>query len=83
MLDTLELSLTAATEGHGVAIGDPRMARERLAAGQLLMPFGAALPNGLGYYLVYPVQRAREPRIRALARALAGLAAEEAGGAGA
>ncbi|MDN7462427.1 LysR substrate-binding domain-containing protein [Burkholderia gladioli] len=83
MLDTLELSLTAATEGHGVAIGDPRMARERLAAGQLLMPFGAALPNGLGYYLVYPVQRAREPRIRALARALTGLAAEEADGAGA
>ncbi|MGU7779342.1 LysR substrate-binding domain-containing protein [Burkholderia sp. PU8-34] len=75
--DTLELTLTAAAQGHGVAIGDPRMARGRLDAGELAMPFGDVVPNGLGYFLVYPSQRAMQPKIRALADILTRLAQED------
>lgn len=76
VLDTLELTLTAAEQGHGVAIGDPRMAADRLAAGTLVTPFPQVVRNGLGYYLVHPVQRAAQPAIRAFADALAQLARE-------
>ncbi|MGU7774855.1 LysR substrate-binding domain-containing protein [Burkholderia sp. MR1-5-21] len=77
VFDTLELTLTAAAQGHGVAIGDPRMARDRLDAGELVMPFGDVVPNGLGYFLVYPSQRATQPKIRALADILTRLAQED------
>ncbi|KVN16353.1 LysR family transcriptional regulator [Burkholderia stagnalis] len=74
--DTLELTLTAAAQGHGVAIGDPRMARDRLEAGALVMPFRDIAQNGLGYFLVYPSARAAQPKIRALADILTRLARE-------
>lgn len=74
VFDTLELTLTAAAHGHGVAIGDPRMAIERLDAGALVMPFGQVVPNGMGYFLVYPPQRAAQPKIRALADILVKMA---------
>lgn len=74
VFDTLELTLTAAVLGHGVAIGDPRMAIERLETGALVTPFGHAVPNGMGYFLVYPPQRAAQPKIRALADLLVKMA---------
>ncbi|PXX24047.1 MULTISPECIES: LysR substrate-binding domain-containing protein [Burkholderia] len=74
VFDTLELTLTAAAQGHGVAIGDPRMAADRLEAGTLVAPFPHVVRNGLGYYLVYPVQRAAQPAIQALAEVLTRLA---------
>ncbi|KVV00360.1 LysR substrate-binding domain-containing protein [Burkholderia ubonensis] len=77
VFDTLELTLTAAEQGHGVAIGDPRMARDRLEAGTLVAPFGDVVPNGLGYFLVYPSQRATQPKIRALEAVLTRLAQED------
>lgn len=77
VFDTLELTLAAAAEGHGVAIGDPRMARDRLRDGALVMPFDAAVANGLAYYLVFPSQRATQPKLRALADVLQRLARED------
>lgn len=77
VFDTLELTLTAASEGHGVAIGDPRMAADRLEAGALVTPFPDVVHNGLGYYLVYPAQRAAQPAIQALAEVLTRLARED------
>lgn len=74
VFDTLELTLTAAAEGHGVAIGDPRMAQERLNAGSLVTPFREVVRNGASYFLVYPSQRAAQPKIRALADLLVRLA---------
>lgn len=74
VFDTLELTLTAAVYGHGVAIGDPRMAIDRLETGALVKPFGQVAPNGLGYFLVYPPQRAGQPKIRALADLLVKMA---------
>ncbi|KJJ94434.1 LysR family transcriptional regulator [Burkholderiaceae bacterium 26] len=77
VFDTLELTLTAAAEGHGVAIGDPRMARDRLRAGTLVTPFVDVAQNGLSYFVVYPSQRAAQSKIRALADALSRLAQED------
>ncbi|RKT99937.1 LysR family transcriptional regulator [Burkholderia sp. Nafp2/4-1b] len=77
VFDTLELTLTAAAQGHGIAIGDPRMAADRLATGALITPFQEVVRNGLGYYLVYPVQRAEQPAIQALAEVLTRLARDE------
>ncbi|MGY2488838.1 LysR substrate-binding domain-containing protein [Cupriavidus sp. CP313] len=77
VFDTLELTLTSATEGHGVAIGDPRMARDRLRAGALVTPFGDVAQNGLSYFLVYPSQRAAQSKIRVLADVLSRLARED------
>ena len=77
VFDTLELTLTAAMEGYGVAIGDPRMARDRLQAGSLVAPFSNVAQNGLSYFLVFPSQRAAQPKIRALADILIRLARED------
>ncbi|MDP9584289.1 UNVERIFIED_ORG: DNA-binding transcriptional LysR family regulator [Burkholderia contaminans] len=77
VFDTLELTLTAAAQAHGVAIGDPRMAADRLAAGTLVAPFSEVVRNGLGYYLVYPVQRAAQPAIQALTEVLTRLARDD------
>ncbi|MDS0796209.1 LysR substrate-binding domain-containing protein [Burkholderia pseudomultivorans] len=74
---TLELTLTAAAKGHGVAIGDPRMAMDHLRAGTLVTPFVDVAQNGLSYFVVYPSQRAAQSKIRALADALFRLARED------
>lgn len=74
VFDTLELCMTAAQQGHGIAIGDPRLARDRLEAGTLLAPFALEWQNGLSYFLVFPSRRADQPDIRALARIVRELA---------
>jgi DNA-binding transcriptional LysR family regulator len=78
VFDTLDLTLTAAAEGHGVAIGDPRMAADRLERGELIMPFPQEVENGAAYYFTFPLQRTGKPAIRALADVLVRLAAEGA-----
>ncbi|AGR69089.1 lysR substrate binding domain protein [Burkholderia pseudomallei MSHR303] len=50
------------------------MAGDRLRAGTLTMPLRETAANGLSYYLVYPAQRATQPKIRALADVLVKLA---------
>jgi LysR family glycine cleavage system transcriptional activator len=73
VFDTQDLMLSAAAQGHGVAIADPRLAAERLAGGALIMPFAERIDNGAAYYLTFPPQRARKPVIHALAAALLAL----------
>lgn len=77
VFDTLELMLTAEAQGHGVAVGDPRMAKERLEARALVMPFSEVAQNGLGHFIVYPSQRVAQTKIRALADVLTRLAQED------
>jgi len=77
VLDTLELALAAAADGHGVAIGDPRLARERLREGALVAPFGDIARNDASYFLVYPSRRCDEPKIQMLKAALIALARGE------
>ena len=64
--DTLELALAAATRGQGVAIGDLNLVRESLRDGILVAPFTQTIEQGLSYYLVYPSDRAQQPKIRIL-----------------
>jgi LysR family transcriptional regulator, glycine cleavage system transcriptional activator len=64
--DTLELALAAATRGQGVAIGDLNLVRESLRDGILVAPFKQTIDQGLSYYLVYPPDRAQQPKIRIL-----------------
>lgn len=52
--ETLDLAMTVASQGTGVAIGDSALIGEDLKAGRLAMPFGLRVPTGMGYYLVYP-----------------------------
>ena len=64
--DTLELALSAATRGQGVALGDLNLIRESLADGILVAPFHLVLDQGISYFLIYPAQRAQVPKLRAL-----------------
>jgi DNA-binding transcriptional LysR family regulator len=64
--DTLELALAAATRGQGVAISDLILAEESLRDGVLVQPFPATIEEGIGYYLVYPPERSKQPKIRLL-----------------
>jgi DNA-binding transcriptional LysR family regulator len=64
--DTLELALSAATRGQGVAMGDLNLVRESLRDGVLAAPFDRVLDQGIAYYLVYPPSRANLGKIRVL-----------------
>ncbi len=64
--DTLDLALSAATRGHGVALGDLNLVRESLNDGVLVAPFDIELNQGISYFLIYPPHRAQLPKIRAL-----------------
>ncbi|ACR32603.1 LysR substrate-binding domain-containing protein [Burkholderia glumae] len=77
VLDSLESTLAAAAEGHGVAIGDLRMASDRLRTKQLVTPFIEVAQNGLSYFVVYPSRRVAQSKIRALADVLLRLARED------
>jgi LysR family glycine cleavage system transcriptional activator len=75
VFDTQDLMLSAAAQGHGVGIADPRLAAERLANGTLIMPFPEEVDNGASYFLTCPLQRAQKPVIHALTAALLALIA--------
>ncbi|PQZ92034.1 MULTISPECIES: LysR substrate-binding domain-containing protein [Pseudomonas] len=52
--ETLDLAMTVASQGSGVAIGDSALIGEDLKAGRLVMPFDLKVPTGMGYFLVHP-----------------------------
>ncbi|MCW1248188.1 LysR substrate-binding domain-containing protein, partial [Pseudomonas sp. SAICEU22] len=52
--ETLDLAMSMASQGTGVAIGDWSLIGEDLSAGRLVMPFELKVRTGLGYHLVYP-----------------------------
>lgn len=52
--DTLDLAMTVASQGLGVAIGDWSLIGEDLLAGRLATPFELKVRTGDAYYLVYP-----------------------------
>jgi len=64
--DTLELALSAATRGQGVALGDLNLLKESLRDGVLVAPFDLVLDQGVSYFLIYPPERGQLPKIRAL-----------------
>ncbi len=64
--DTLDLAMTAAIQGYGIAIGDLCLIEYELQAGRLIAPFSHCLRSGAAYYLVFPEQSALSPALRLL-----------------
>lgn len=79
VFDTLDLSLAAAAAGHGIAIGDPRMAADRLERGELVIPFPMPVENRMAYFLTFPSQAAGNAIFHSLAEAIVRLAKEDPG----
>ncbi len=58
-------TLEGAAEGLGIAMGRRPIVDEALRSGKLVIPFDEHLPGYGAYYLVYPDQAGRLPRISA------------------
>jgi LysR family glycine cleavage system transcriptional activator len=52
--DGSRIAVDAAVAGAGVAIGNPKVFSDMIAAGQLFQPFDLVVPNGDAYWLVCP-----------------------------
>jgi LysR family transcriptional regulator, glycine cleavage system transcriptional activator len=57
------MTLQAAVDGHGVALGRRVLAADELAAGRLVRPFAGALPVDQAYYLVTSEASSLLPRV--------------------
>jgi LysR family transcriptional regulator, glycine cleavage system transcriptional activator len=65
--DALDMALSAAESGHGLAISDIVLAHGALAAGRLVAPRQQPVPTGLSYYLVRPPNLKRKRPVTLLA----------------
>ncbi|SDH79561.1 LysR family transcriptional regulator, D-serine deaminase activator [Pseudomonas benzenivorans] len=64
--DRSDLCMLAAGNHAGIAIGRYRLVRERLASGELILPFGEFwLPAPCAYYLVHPPREPLPARLQA------------------
>ena len=61
--DMIFMSVQAAIDGQGVAIGRTAFVEGDLAAGRLVAPFDVKLPIDVGFYLVCPEAAADTPKI--------------------
>ncbi len=52
VFDTAQLAVQYALSGDGLALADPMLFRDDIAAGRLVAPFDVRLASGYGYYLV-------------------------------
>ncbi len=52
--DTLDLAMSAALQGCGIAIGDLCLLEEDIQANRVIAPFPLSVVSGAAYYLVYP-----------------------------
>ena len=61
------LTVQAAIDGHGVALGDSNLVADDLAAGRLVKPFELSLrsPQQLAYFVVSPLDSSQNPLIKA------------------
>ena len=63
MADTQTLEIASALSGQGVALGSPILFSAEIAAGRLVRPFETTMEMGGAYWVVYPKDRARSPKI--------------------
>ena len=61
--ESLDMATNAAMQGFGVAIGDPTLVAEDVAAKRLVMPFDTLVETGARYYFVYPECVAHQPKV--------------------
>lgn len=81
------LVIGAAIDGLGVALAKKHWVVDDIASGRLVRPFAGSMQVEFAYYIIFPEDRAKDPRIRAflewmreeLARDAAAQAADTAG----
>ena len=76
--DTLDLAMTVAAQGNGVAIGDWALIGDDLKAGRLVMPFDLRIRTGGAYYMVCSPRNEPSPPLRELMAWLLKQAQEQA-----
>jgi LysR family transcriptional regulator, glycine cleavage system transcriptional activator len=59
------MTLQAAIDGLGVAVGRTTYVEGDLASGRLVVPFDIRLPADAGFYLVSPEASADTPKLKA------------------
>ncbi|NDL65377.1 LysR substrate-binding domain-containing protein [Acerihabitans arboris] len=59
--DTLDLAMTAALQGYGIAMGDLCLLEFDLQARRLIAPFPLCIQSGASYYLIHPEQKVLSP----------------------
>ncbi|MFJ3482209.1 LysR substrate-binding domain-containing protein [Pseudomonas sp. NPDC090202] len=64
--DTMDLAMTVASQGSGVAMGDWALIGEDLSAGRLVTPFELKVKTGAAYYFVYPERAGSPPQLQEL-----------------
>ncbi len=70
VFDSLEAATSAAVQGYGIALGDPRLFHDQLSHGELVMPFPQLHSDKHGYYLVMPAQSGDTMKLRLLTETL-------------
>lgn len=63
--DLIFMTVQAAIDGIGVAMGRTAYVQDDIAKGRLVVPFKIALPTDAGFYLVSPAGRADSPKLSA------------------
>ena len=63
--DLIFVTIQAAIDGFGVALGRTSYVQDDVAKGRLVVPFKIALPADAGFYLVSPEGRTDPPKLRA------------------
>jgi LysR family glycine cleavage system transcriptional activator len=61
--DLIFLTVQAAIDGSGIAMGRTSYVRDDIAKGRLVVPFEIALPADAGFYLVSPETKADPPKL--------------------
>src|SRR4051794_4072124 len=63
--DLIFMTIQAAIDGVGIALGRTSYVQDDIAKGRLVVPFKIALPTDAGFYLVTPEGRSDPPKLRA------------------
>jgi LysR family transcriptional regulator, glycine cleavage system transcriptional activator len=63
--DLIFMTIQAAIDGIGVAMGRTSYVQDDIAKGRLVVPFKIALPSDAGFYLVSPQARRDSPKLAA------------------
>lgn len=61
--DTQASEVASALSGQGVALASPVLFAREIAAGRLVQPFEAVVETSPGYWVAYPAERRRTPKI--------------------
>jgi LysR family glycine cleavage system transcriptional activator len=77
--DVSLVTVQAAIDGLGVAIGRTSYVESDIQKGRLVVPFRISLPADAGFYLVYPAEKAATQKLKVFREWLIAAARREAG----